>query len=193
MRRRTAVAAVAVAAALLVAPACATGDGRDMTSPSPGATAPTTTDPGAIDGASTLPLFTLTSPVLVEGQPMPATYTCDGEGVAPVLTWANPPSAAEFALVLIDEDARGIIHWIVGAIPAGETQLDPANLPSGAVDLLYMPPCPPPGDPPHRYVFTLYALTSPVEIDRTMLPSEALELIQASPAQVAQLAAIYQR
>jgi phosphatidylethanolamine-binding protein (PEBP) family uncharacterized protein len=192
MRRRGAALAVAVVVTALGAAACAEGDGRDITSPAPGATAPTTTDPAKIDGGSTLPLLVLTSPVLVDGQPMPPPYTCDGAGTAPVLSWANVPTAAELALVLMDETA-GLVHWVVSGIPVGAGQYDPAAPPAGSVDLGYSPPCPPAGEPAHRFAFTLYAVTSPLGIVPTMDVGEAVSLIQASPAQIAQLVVTYER
>lgn len=192
MTRRTAVA-LALAVAVLAAAGCAHGDGRTIAPPAPGATAPTTTDPAKFEGGSTLPLFTLASPVLVDGQPLPMFTTCDGGGQPPVLSWVNPPTATELALVVVDEDAGGVVHWVVSGLPVADSQLDPAAIPSGAVDLGYQPPCPPPGDPAHRYVFTLYAVTGPLGIVPGTPLAEAAVRIQASPAQVAQLTTSYQR
>jgi Raf kinase inhibitor-like YbhB/YbcL family protein len=33
-------------------------------------------------------------------------------------------------------------------------------------------PCPPDGDPPHRYVFAVYALRAPLDLDESASPDE---------------------
>ena len=66
-------------------------------------------------------------------------------------------------------------HWLVYNIPVATTKLakgagkaDNSALPHGAASAVtdygkpgYGGPCPPEGDNPHRYVFTLYALKVP--------------------------------
>jgi Raf kinase inhibitor-like YbhB/YbcL family protein len=109
-------------------------------------------------------------------------FGCTGQNVSPALAWANAPTGTKsFALQVHDPDAptgSGLWHWAVYDIPADASALaqgagnDPASLPAGAFggnnDFFdtgatggngnYGGPCPPQGDPPHRYVFTLYAL-----------------------------------
>ncbi len=81
-----------------------------------------------------------------------------------------------FALLVHDPDAptggAGWWHWVVVNIPASTTELrkdagraDGSNLPMGAAQINtdfgspgWGGPCPPVGDKPHRYNFTLYAL-----------------------------------
>jgi Raf kinase inhibitor-like YbhB/YbcL family protein len=84
-----------------------------------------------------------------------------------------------------DPDAptgSGFWHWLVVNIPATTTELpldagNPASgrLPKGALETRtdfgkpgYGGPCPPPNDHPHRYVFTVFAVsqdTLPVTAD----------------------------
>lgn len=109
-------------------------------------------------------------------------FGCMGENVSPSLEWKNAPQGTKsFVLQIHDPDAptgSGWWHWTVYNIPASVTQLArgagnaPTNLPMGAyggsndfqdtgavgVNGNYGGPCPPVGDKPHRYVFTLYAL-----------------------------------
>lgn len=101
-------------------------------------------------------------------------FGCSGENISPALEWANPPKGTKsFALTVYDPDAptgSGWWHWTVVNIPATVTKLEEGasnnkKLPAGAVEgrTDYGKPgwggaCPPPGDKPHRYIFTLHAL-----------------------------------
>ena len=69
---------------------------------------------------------------------------------------------------MVDPDVRavphGFVHWVVYNIPAG-WRFMVGNAPRGATEGItgfgvgrYNGPCPPRRDPPHHYVFTLYAL-----------------------------------
>lgn len=103
-------------------------------------------------------------------------FGCEGGNISPSLTWKNPPAGTKsFAITMYDPDAptgSGWWHWVVFNIPADVTSLpsgagDPTlnKLPKGAVQSRtdfgsteYGGPCPPKGDKPHRYIFTVYAL-----------------------------------
>jgi len=96
---------------------------------------------------------------------------CGGENVSPQLSWANAPEGTKsFALILFDPDAptgSGFYHWIVANIPASVTSLAEKQVPPGVQgstdygESTYGGPCPPEGDPAHRYQFTIYALDVP--------------------------------
>ncbi len=95
---------------------------------------------------------------------------------SPQLSWGEPPAGTQsFALTLYDPDAptgSGFWHWVVVNIPANvrELPLDAGNpesgkLPAGALQVRtdfgkpgYGGPCPPAGDHPHRYIFTVHAV-----------------------------------
>ncbi len=103
-------------------------------------------------------------------------YGCTGDNVSPELRWYGaPPRTKSYALTVFDPDARrgaGWWHWVIFNIPssvrqlprgAGDAQKATAPSPSqqGVSSFRstgYGGPCPPPGDAPHHYVFTLYAL-----------------------------------
>lgn len=103
-------------------------------------------------------------------------FGCEGGNVSPSLTWSNAPAGTKsFAVTVYDPDAptgSGWWHWVVFNLPADTTSLaagagDPATgkLPAGAVQSRtdfgkagFGGPCPPKGDKPHRYIFTVYAL-----------------------------------
>jgi Raf kinase inhibitor-like YbhB/YbcL family protein len=74
---------------------------------------------------------------------------------------------------MVDLDAKGFVHWVAYGIPAQTAGVGDGRLPSGAKDGAndfggtgYGGPCPPEGDGPHRYEFTVYALRTPVLADR---------------------------
>lgn len=120
--------------------------------------------------------FTLRSPAFDEGQSVPEEFTCDGENHSPKLTVSGTPTDARtLALVVDDPDAPSAepyVHWLLWGVPADLTEI-PGGIPrgktvpelqgaeqgtNGAGKVGYSGPCPPTGDGPHTYRFTLYAL-----------------------------------
>ena len=103
-------------------------------------------------------------------------FGCGGSNQSPHLRWSGAPAGTRsFALTCFDPDAPtgcGFWHWVVVNIPPNVTELpldagNPAagKLPAGALEVRtdfgkpgYGGPCPPPGDHPHRYLFTLSAV-----------------------------------
>ncbi len=103
-------------------------------------------------------------------------FGCSGTNQSPQLRWSGTPEGTRsFALTCFDPDApmgRGFWHWVEGNIPPSVTELPldagrPASgqLPAGALQVRtdfgtpgYGGPCPPRGDHPHRYLFTISAV-----------------------------------
>jgi Raf kinase inhibitor-like YbhB/YbcL family protein len=121
--------------------------------------------------------FALETSAFLNGGTIPKTDaagadTCGGRNISPPLHLTGyPPAVRSFAVVVFDPDAgggRGFVHWVAYGIPPSSTTLPPGfgSQPSPAFTggmndagtTLYFGPCPPPGDPPHHYVFTAYAL-----------------------------------
>jgi hypothetical protein len=112
---------------------------------------------------------------------------CTGSNMSPALSWKGAPAATKsFALTVYDPDAptgSGWWHWVVYNIPAsakglaaGAGDAKKNMLPAGSVQGNtdfgtpgYGGPCPPAGDKPHHYVFTLYAL----DTDKLDVPAGA--------------------
>lgn len=102
-------------------------------------------------------------------------FGCSGENISPQLSWQNPPVGTKsYAITLFDPDAptgSGWWHWTVVNIPAHVQALPSGvgkdKLPAGAIqgrnDFGYSGfggACPPAGDKPHRYQFTVWALNT---------------------------------
>ena len=167
---------VALAAGLS---ACDTGDGRTLTDPAPGATAPPqpgdiTSTSGAIlanppVGSGEIGTMTLGSSAFAAGEPIPEQFTCEGANTSPPLSWTGiPAEAVELALTVVDTDAAAgqFVHWVVTGLPPAVLSIDAGAdvTVDGAIEARndttefgWYGPCPPAGET-HRYVFTLYAL-----------------------------------
>jgi Raf kinase inhibitor-like YbhB/YbcL family protein len=123
------------------------------------------------------PRFTLSSGDFTDQATLESAFAydkdgCGGRNRRPSLAWSGAPSGTRsFVLVMSDPDAPAgtFYHWIRVDIPKTRTQLPPRDR-GGAVNLGidtrnsfgtvgYAGPCPPPHEAPHRYVFTLYALS----------------------------------
>jgi Raf kinase inhibitor-like YbhB/YbcL family protein len=110
---------------------------------------------------------------------------CTGQNISPYLHWINAPAGTKsFAVTAYDPDAptgSGWWHWVMYNIPASTTELvagvgNGKNAPSGSVQGTtdfgtkgYGGPCPPTGDKPHHYHFTVFAL----KVDKIDVPANA--------------------
>ena len=113
-------------------------------------------------------------------------FGCSGANVSPQLSWSSAPAGTKsFVVTVYDPDAptgSGWWHWVVYDIPATAIELahgagsGKAPLPDGAVQgrtdfgaTGFGGACPPVGDKPHRYVFTVYAL----KVEKLDVPADA--------------------
>ena len=143
-------------------------------------------------GAAQSAGFSLSSPSIKPGSTLTEAqvfkgFGCEGKNISPALKWSGAPKDTKsFALTVYDPDAptgSGWWHWVVYNIPASATELpegagaaDGKAMPAGAVQgrtdfgtAGFGGACPPPGDKPHRYIFTVYALKS----DKLDVPADA--------------------
>jgi Raf kinase inhibitor-like YbhB/YbcL family protein len=125
--------------------------------------------------------FQVTSPVLKEMgtvgmEQVFSGFGCTGSNISPELHWQNAPKETKsFAVTVYDPDAptgSGWWHWLIFNIPPSVTSLsadagkpDGGAAPKGVIQSVtdfgqrgYGGPCPPVGNKPHRYIFTVYAL-----------------------------------
>ncbi len=144
--------------------------------------------PGVVVAAD----FQLTSPMVkhkatIGNEHVFNGFGCTGGNVSPELRWSNAPKGTKsFAVTVYDPDAptgSGWWHWVIFNIPpavtslaAGSGKTDGSGAPQGSIQSMtdfgqpgYGGPCPPPGDKPHRYIFTVFAL----KVDQLPLKPEA--------------------
>ena len=115
----------------------------------------------------------LTSTAFAAGAEIPKRFTCEGEDIAPPLSWSGVPAQARsLALIVDDPDAPDParpamtwVHWVVYNVSPTATGFAEGGIAAteGAHEGLndwkrpgYGGPCPPVGR--HRYFFKLYAL-----------------------------------
>jgi Raf kinase inhibitor-like YbhB/YbcL family protein len=115
----------------------------------------------------------LGSPALVDGKPIPAKYTCEGEDISPPLAWSGIPDGTKSLVLIVDDpdapDPKAPkmvwVHWVVYNLLPDADGLDegvkalPGSAKFGLNDwkrAAYGGPCPPVGR--HRYFHKLYAL-----------------------------------
>jgi hypothetical protein len=146
-------------------------------------------------GSAAAQTMTLTSPDIKPGgkiadEQVYKGFGCTGGDISPALSWSGAPKDTKsFALSVYDPDAptgSGFWHWVVFNIPPDVTSLaknagDPKGpaAPKGAVQSRtdfgtpgYGGPCPPKGDKPHRYRFTIFALdTAKLDADENSSPA----------------------
>lgn len=106
-------------------------------------------------------------------------FGCSGGNRSPELRWRHVPKGTRsLAVTAYDPDAptgSGWWHWVaynlppsLRELPEGSGSPDGRKMPRGSVQAVtdfgmrgYGGPCPPKGDRPHHYVFTVYALKVP--------------------------------
>lgn len=134
--------------------------------------------------------MTVASKDLAPGRPMAIeqvfnSFGCTGKNISPELVWSGAPAGTKsFAVMAYDPDAptgSGWWHWTVFNIPADVSKIEtgasgekklPAEAVEGRTDFGtsgYGGACPPAGDAPHHYQFTVYALS----VDKLPLPDTA--------------------
>lgn len=140
-----------------------------------------------VSGTAVADVFKLSSTDIVHGKSMSSTqefqgFGCNGANLSPQLSWTGVPKGTEaFAVFAYDPDAptgSGWWHWQLVNIPKNITALvtgagDPDKnlIPTGARNLKsdygtigFGGACPPKGHGAHRYQFTVYALSTKLEL-----------------------------
>lgn len=160
--------------------------------------------------------FTLTSTDIADGNALTSKqvfngFGCEGSNLSPQLSWQGAPEGTQsFAVTVFDPDAptdSGWWHWTVVNIPASTTSL-PAGagshggkLPKGATQgrtdfgqAGFGGACPPPGDKPHRYQVTVWALKVPaLPIDKNASGAMVSAMLKGTMLAKAQITATYGR
>jgi Raf kinase inhibitor-like YbhB/YbcL family protein len=135
--------------------------------------------------------MTVTSPAFAAGQPIPPRYTCEAGDLSPPLQWSQGPTGTKrYVIVMEDLDSKDGVwdHWVIWnlrgtSLPEGQS---PSPLLPGAVcqgvnswgQTGYRGPCPPIGEPPHRYRITVFAVNQPLGAPFDSTRNEVVQLIQ---------------
>lgn len=161
--------------------------------------------------------LTLSSPQMKDGDHVAMeqvfnNFGCTGGNISPELVWTNVPAGTKsLALTVYDPDApsgSGWWHWVifnispkVNRLPANAGDVNSKMAPAGSVQSRtdfgttgYGGPCPPVGDKPHRYIFTLFALDlDKLPLDETATAASVGFYLNQHAIQKSQLTAFYAR
>jgi len=129
-----------------------------------------------------LGLLRLSSPGIVDGDPIPARYTSKGGNLSPPLSWSEVKAGAA-SIVITCEDLRGLhgspfTLWILFNLPPSLREIPegiskdplPPELPGAAQGINdtgsigYDGPAPPLHHPAHRYLFQICSLDTTLEL-----------------------------
>lgn len=160
-----------------------------------------------------MPVFTLTSSDIAEGQQLSQEqvfngFGCGGGDKSPALAWKNAPKGTKsFAISAYDPDAptgSGWWHWSAFNIPVDASSLDAGamagkGLPESVVQLSndygslgFGGACPPEGEV-HRYKFTIYAMPEKLELDASASNALVGFMINANYIASSSITAVYNR
>lgn len=142
---------------------------------------------------------------------IPVDHTADGTDVSPPLSVTGAPAGTKFlALIVDDPDAPAgtWVHWVLYDWPVSRAAIErgqpkDAALGNGAKQgacwgverferVGWWGPSPPPGKP-HRYVFTLYALSAPTGLAPRAAKADVLDALEGKVLGDARLIGLYGR
>jgi Raf kinase inhibitor-like YbhB/YbcL family protein len=160
---------------------------------------------GGSDGkrlSTTLPQPTehllVSSPAFSSGARLQKKYTCDGAGDEPVVRASGiPPRTREIVVIVSDPDApKGTFVHVTryglsprdGAVSSGGQEGR-----NSAGKIGWTPPCPPPGDLPHHYVWTVFALRDHTGLKPGAQPEDVVHAVSDGELAAGAITATYSR
>lgn len=133
---------------------------------------------------------------------LPPTYTCDGKDTWPTLKWQGVPADSKelilFAMAMEPVNEALFFDWAVAGLDPSLEGIEADKLPAGAITGKNgfgkngYSICPPQGKP-ETFLFSLYAIPSPLAPKRGFDPAALREQILAQAGNVGLLAASYRR
>jgi len=155
--------------------------------------------------------FTISTSSFQEAKTIPAKFAMKavdgGQNISPELSWRNAPADTKtIAVTCIDIHpiAHKWVHWMVINIPADSTGLpegaSPGKMPRNSRELKnsfgdegYGGPQPPKGSGVHNYIFTVYALSEPINTSGFISEDAFLKLISGKVLAKNQLTGTFSR
>lgn len=152
----------------------------------------------------------VTSPAFTEGAPMPARFTADGAGVSPPLAIAGVPAEAAAVVLFVEDPDAPALHPFVHLIawnlpprdqdvsegafagPAGEGARHDLGRNSFLKDG-WLPPDPPTGHGPHRYLFQAFALSRAPDLSASPGRGAVLDALNGNVIAKGLLTGTYER
>lgn len=132
-------------------------------------------------------------------QMIPVKYTCKGDNINPPLVLSQvPKNARSLALTVFDPDSPSgnFVHWLMWNIDPNIKQIEPGRAPTGATQGVndfgnpsYGGPCPHQGT--HRYVFSLFAIDTTLNIPQTTTREDLLAKIQPQIIEQTELTGVF--
>jgi Raf kinase inhibitor-like YbhB/YbcL family protein len=142
--------------------------------------------------------LTITSTAFLEGEKIPAKYTCDGSDMNPPLDINGiPEKAHSLALIVEEPDAPGKtwVHWVVWNIPITHHIVENSSPgQQGWNDFKknsYGGPCPPSGI--HRYFFKVYALDTILKLTSRVTKKDLEQAMNDHILAFGELMGVYSR
>lgn len=153
----------------------------------------------------------LSSPDFVDHGPLPRACTADDDDpTSPALRWTGvPPGAAALLLIVEDADAPAphpLVHAIVTGLDPRDGGLDAGTLddalrlpPPGRLgrnsflQSKWLPPDPPPGHGPHRYVFQVFALGAGGPLDDPAGRDDVIDAVERRALAWGEIVGVYER
>lgn len=152
----------------------------------------------------------ITSDAFENNGEIPIKYTCEGQDIAPRLSWEGIPEGAKSLVLIVDDpDAPDPnapkmtwVHWVLYNIPPNSNGLPEGaaseDLPPGTKEGLndwkrtgYGGPCPPIGR--HRYFHKLYALDVALEGLHKPTKEEVVKAMEGHILGQAEIIGTYQK
>ena len=149
----------------------------------------------------------LKSDAFKDGGYIPARNTCDDANMSPPLSWTDVPfNTQTFVIICNDADAayEDWVCWLMFNIPVERREFSedqprqtrfPNDMMQGINDygnIGYDGPCPPPGKT-HRYLFTLYALDTRLQLPAEYSKLEIREAMKGHILAETRLTGLYKR
>ena len=141
----------------------------------------------------------ISSPEFLDGDFIPAKFTCEGSNVNPEFIIENIPEGAKtLSLIADDTDSpsRIFVHWVLFNIPVSKkieeaTQAGTRGI-NNAGHLGYTGPCPAPGKA-HHYRFKIFALDKKLKLDEGADKPSLLKAMGSRIIDQAELTGLYKR